>query len=193
MVFTLTVIMFKCLITPSSATSSQNNEDCLDRNDRRGIKYRGTRSRTVNGRVCQKWTLQRPNAHSRTYQTYPNAGLGDHNYCRNPDNEQGPWCYNGEGTSPRWEFCEIPFCADWLKVEKGIPMKYNLERYPLNFKTSSLVGSKDIVGVVFYGRLSHADESRQVVAVLELYLSRPPMILLNGCNEEWKPLNANLE
>ena len=40
-------------------------------------------------------------------------GLGDHNYCRNPDNEpEGPWCYNGEGRDPRWEYCGIPHCAE---------------------------------------------------------------------------------
>ena len=40
-----------------------------------------------------------------------NYGL-DHNYCRNPDKKpEGPWCYNGEGTSPRWEYCGILHCA----------------------------------------------------------------------------------
>ena len=23
----------------------------------------------------------------------------------------GAWCYNGEGTDPRWEYCDIPACT----------------------------------------------------------------------------------
>ena len=42
--------------------------------------------------------------------SYPDADLGDHNYCRNPDGEPFPWCYNSQGTSPRWEYCDIPSC-----------------------------------------------------------------------------------
>eukprot|EP00105_Crassostrea_gigas_P023839 XP_011443863.1 PREDICTED: plasminogen [Crassostrea gigas] len=32
-----------------------------------------------------------------------------HNYCRNPDNEPGVWCYT---TNPkkRWDFCSVPVC-----------------------------------------------------------------------------------
>ena len=45
--------------------------------------------------------------------SYPNHGLGDHNFCRNPDTENAPWCYNSEGTS-RWEYCGIPHCPTGL-------------------------------------------------------------------------------
>ena len=56
--------------------------------------------------TCQKWTEQTPNEHSRTPDNYPDAGLGDHNYCRNPDGESGgAWCYTVDG--PRWAYCNI--------------------------------------------------------------------------------------
>ena len=48
--------------------------------------YRGTMSTTSSGRTCQKWTEQAPHGHDRTPENFPDGGLGDHNYCRNPDN-----------------------------------------------------------------------------------------------------------
>ena len=72
----------------------------------RGTKdegYRGTQTKTDNGHTCQKWTSQNPNSHSRTPAGFPNKGLGDHNYCRNPDGERTIWCYTTNG--PRWDFC----------------------------------------------------------------------------------------
>ncbi|KAH8088675.1 serine-type endopeptidase [Aureococcus anophagefferens] len=74
--------------------------------------YRGAISETATGLRCQKWTSQAPNAHGRTPANYPDAGLGDHNSCRNPDGDSGrAWCYNAEGTDPRWQYCDVPYCS----------------------------------------------------------------------------------
>ena len=51
--------------------------------------YRGMINTTISGRACQFWTTQSPHTHSRTDANYPGTFLGDHNYCRNPDNEPG--------------------------------------------------------------------------------------------------------
>jgi hypothetical protein len=62
---------------------------------------------TISGRTCQNWTKDTP--HRRNSQTR-NAvakgihGVGDHNYCRDPDAEGGPWCYTTD-PNKRWEFC----------------------------------------------------------------------------------------
>ncbi|XP_072182245.1 uncharacterized protein [Diadema setosum] len=72
----------------------------------RARDYRGLVSVTRNGRTCQRWTLQAPHQHSRTPANYPNAGLGDHNYCRNPDNVNTAWCYTID-RNRRWEYCDI--------------------------------------------------------------------------------------
>jgi len=66
--------------------------------------YRGCQTTTRSGRACQYWTAQSPHRHKQM-DWHPNGhGLGDHNYCRNPDGEATIWCYT---TDPRkrWEYC----------------------------------------------------------------------------------------
>jgi len=60
---------------------------------------------TVSGLTCQKWTEQSPWTHVHTPGNYPDADLGDHNECRDPDGSGQAWCYT---TSPavRREFCD---------------------------------------------------------------------------------------
>ncbi|XP_072042783.1 uncharacterized protein [Amphiura filiformis] len=71
-----------------------------------GADYRGHISVTESGKICQKWTSQTPQEHSRTPSRYPNSGLGDHNYCRNPDSEPRPWCYTTD-INERWDYCNV--------------------------------------------------------------------------------------
>ena len=75
---------------------------------RQGTEYRGTAHKTKSGLVCQRWDAQGPHSHSRTRQNYPHSGL-DNNYCRNPDEEDEPWCYT-LSASRRWETCDIEYC-----------------------------------------------------------------------------------
>ena len=67
--------------------------------------YRGTASCTISGKTCQKWSVNSPHSSNFDLTTYATYGLGDHNYCRNPDNgEPGIWCYT---TDPdvRYDLC----------------------------------------------------------------------------------------
>ena len=69
--------------------------------------YRGYVSETRSGKECQQWTTQLPHQHNRTEAEYPGTGLGQHNFCRNPDNEpEGAWCYTTDSES-RWEYCDV--------------------------------------------------------------------------------------
>ena len=76
-----------------------------------GADYRGAVSTTGSGLECQMWTRQEPHTHVNTPALKPLAGLGAHNYCRNPTEETGPWCYTMD-PSVRWEYCsQIPDCS----------------------------------------------------------------------------------
>ena len=69
--------------------------------------YRGFQTQTRTGRTCQKWSAQSPHTHSYL-SLYPNTGLGDHNYCRNPDGDGGGlWCITAEGVLPIWGYCDV--------------------------------------------------------------------------------------
>ncbi|XP_072016834.1 uncharacterized protein [Amphiura filiformis] len=79
--------------------------------DSLGRDYRGTVNQTIDAMECQSWTAQDPHEHDRTPENYPDTGLGEHNYCRNPDDgPNGPWCYTTDpGT--RWAFCPVYECS----------------------------------------------------------------------------------
>ena len=88
--------------------------------------YRGPLQVTKSGKLCQKWSSQFPQKHSRTPKNYPEAGLGDHNYCRNPDGDSGgAWCYTTVEDDPafRWEYCDVPSC-DINKFWDGLQKDY---------------------------------------------------------------------
>jgi len=70
-----------------------------------GENYRGCQDKTQSGRKCQKWTSQSPHKHPFSPTNYPEKGLGDHNYCRNPDGHRTIWCYTTDA-SKRWEICD---------------------------------------------------------------------------------------
>ena len=81
-----------------------SHDECYQRSD--GADYRGTVSHTKSGHVCQAWSAQYPKVHTRTHDHYPRAGLGGHNYCRNPDGDDSPWCYPID-SEDRYEICDV--------------------------------------------------------------------------------------
>ncbi|XP_077862158.1 putative apolipoprotein(a)-like protein 2 [Saccoglossus kowalevskii] len=70
--------------------------------------YRGIVNTTISGETCQKWTVQTPHPHTRTPSNFPDTGLGNHNYCRNPDAEIQTWCYTAN-PAIRWEICHVGY------------------------------------------------------------------------------------
>ena len=84
-----------------------------------GAYYTGKLNKTSSGLTCQNWTSQSPHSHSRTARNYPNKGIGNHNYCRNPDGEPRLWCYTTDPhPSKRWQYCNTNSAKDLIKKEK---------------------------------------------------------------------------
>ncbi|XP_029462628.1 kremen protein 2 isoform X2 [Rhinatrema bivittatum] len=97
-------------LTTYSTLQRQVLSECFKVN---GADYRGSQNHTSvrNGRPCLYWDQ----THQHTYNTekYPNGelGLGNHNYCRNPDGDVQPWCYVSETEDGiYWKYCDIPTC-----------------------------------------------------------------------------------
>ncbi|XP_020825270.1 tissue-type plasminogen activator isoform X1 [Phascolarctos cinereus] len=79
----------------------------------KGFTYRGTWSTSESGAECVNWKLS--GLFSKQYNGQrPNAlklGLGNHNYCRNPDRSSKPWCYIFKDGFYIGEYCSIPSCS----------------------------------------------------------------------------------
>ena len=82
----------------------------------KGDDYRGCQDRTISGKLCQNWTKDEPHKRSDEAKAALAAnkfGLGDHNYCRNPDGGKSIWCYTTD-KNQRYESCSpIPSGWEW--------------------------------------------------------------------------------
>lgn len=81
-----------------------------------GVSYRGNQQSTSSGLTCMNWKNS-----TRDYdvELHPDSltGVGDHNYCRNPDSAERPWCYiSGPDETTQREFCNIETCTDQTTV-----------------------------------------------------------------------------
>ena len=65
-----------------------------------GRDYVGSESKSVSGKECVKWSEQANEQY---------RDVGEHNFCRNPSNWSGLWCYTSLVWD--WEECDVPKCA----------------------------------------------------------------------------------
>nr|XP_010793754.1 PREDICTED: plasminogen-like [Notothenia coriiceps] len=78
-----------------------------------GTDYRGTKSKSKTGKICQRWEAKYPHRPNFTPDEQPRADL-ESNFCRNPDVDSGgPWCYTTDSNT-RWESCDVPSCTALL-------------------------------------------------------------------------------
>jgi hypothetical protein len=79
--------------------------ECDETLDGDGTDYIGCQQQTVAGVTCQNWEADWPHSHNFNALSAPDAHLGDHNHCRNPDADpNGIWCYTTD-PSTRWDYC----------------------------------------------------------------------------------------
>ncbi|CAG0901179.1 unnamed protein product [Darwinula stevensoni] len=114
-----------------------------------GGEYIGRKSVTHSGKTCQPWRNSEPQISAERIVKEKLPGFPDyeeideqHNFCRNPDGKAAPWCFNGEGKDPEYEYCDIPFCEirETTAGDEG-------NVYPecrLTEKGKEYVGTKDV-------------------------------------------------
>ncbi|KAF5901913.1 hepatocyte growth factor activator, partial [Clarias magur] len=86
-----------------------------------GAEYRGTTNVTLSGAPCLPWSsdLMYNELSVDTVHDASLRGLGDHAFCRNPDNDKKPWCYTMNNGVISWEYCDIPSCLSALSSRKA--------------------------------------------------------------------------
>uniref|UniRef100_A0A8C2Z4G3 Kringle domain-containing protein n=1 Tax=Cyclopterus lumpus TaxID=8103 RepID=A0A8C2Z4G3_CYCLU len=75
-----------------------------------GESYRGNVSETDDRHECLYW-----NSHfilengADPFNSFEDKdGLGPHNFCRNPDGDEMPWCFFRQGRRLSWDYCDSP-------------------------------------------------------------------------------------
>ncbi|CAG0904427.1 unnamed protein product, partial [Darwinula stevensoni] len=109
-VFGLHTIIYSTFVEHQSISP----KECKD--DRKGLNYVGKKNITKSGYRCQQWMTRIPNALREDFywkaKSFPDDLHPSHNFCRNPDGSwKGPWCYNGDGTDPERDDCDIEYCG----------------------------------------------------------------------------------
>ncbi|XP_051274058.1 hyaluronan-binding protein 2-like isoform X1 [Dicentrarchus labrax] len=79
-----------------------------------GEFYRGMVSVTVEEEECLDWNsyfiLQKGGDPFKEYAGFD--GIGPHNYCRNPDGDDQPWCFINKSDKLKWNYCKVRKCSE---------------------------------------------------------------------------------
>ncbi|XP_073717252.1 phosphoinositide-3-kinase-interacting protein 1 isoform X2 [Misgurnus anguillicaudatus] len=72
-----------------------------------GKDYKGRQQNSFTGKICRNW-----NEINLKF-TDLDTGVGDHNFCRNPDGSEKPWCYVSDTNGgAKKEACDIRICQE---------------------------------------------------------------------------------
>uniref|UniRef100_A0A3Q3IYW0 trypsin n=1 Tax=Monopterus albus TaxID=43700 RepID=A0A3Q3IYW0_MONAL len=79
-----------------------------------GESYRGSVSETDDGDECLFWNSHFIlNKGVNPFTSFEDTdGLGPHNFCRNPDGEEKPWCFFRRGQNLTWHYCDVTKCPE---------------------------------------------------------------------------------
>ncbi|XP_061624380.1 phosphoinositide-3-kinase-interacting protein 1 isoform X1 [Phyllopteryx taeniolatus] len=107
MFLSLHVVFLSAAFVDSSVLNA-DQKDCIESS---GVDYRGDEQSSSSGLACLTWT-------NASTQYDPQTGVGDHNYCRNPDSSERPWCFiTGPDGTVQKQFCSIQTCRELASSE----------------------------------------------------------------------------
>ncbi|XP_039693955.1 hepatocyte growth factor activator serine protease isoform X3 [Pteropus medius] len=88
-----------------------------------GTEYRGVASKAASGLSCLAWNsdLLYQELHVDSVGAAALLGLGPHAYCRNPDQDERPWCYVLKDQALSWEYCPLEACESVPRTEHRLP------------------------------------------------------------------------
>ncbi|KAL0979344.1 hypothetical protein UPYG_G00183920 [Umbra pygmaea] len=97
------------LLSVAFVESKSIVEACIKSN---GVEYRGEQQMSSTGLTCLNWTNTTRDYDVMAYKD-SEMGIGEHNYCRNPDASEKPWCYvTGPDAQAQRQTCAIDTCKD---------------------------------------------------------------------------------
>eukprot|EP00118_Oscarella_pearsei_P023084 m.272060 g.272060 ORF g.272060 m.272060 type:complete len:1760 (+) comp40559_c1_seq3:144-5423(+) len=105
-----------------------------------GTYYRGT-TESVEGSPCLNWSSV--SVYSNLLALYPEAGLGNHSYCRTPiaENRTRPWCYTHDhGGCLTWSYCNVKACEDvscYSLIDRGFAYRGTVAKTSKNNNCTS--------------------------------------------------------
>lgn len=109
---TITLLQKKSLVSVERISTQQN---CIEDDN---TSYQGTINVTKNGESCLYWDDERIVEYVQN--SFPNQfhTLVGHNFCRNPDEDEFPWCFI---SLRKYEYCSIPNCEGNIAVSSCPP------------------------------------------------------------------------
>ncbi|KAK5871467.1 hypothetical protein PBY51_004349 [Eleginops maclovinus] len=113
MFFSLHAVFLSVAMVETNA-SNGNEKDCMRSN---GVEYRGELQSSSSGLTCLNW-INTTRDYEVTLHPDSQTGVGDHNYCRNPDSSERPWCYiaGPDGTVQK-QLCALDTCKEQASTE----------------------------------------------------------------------------
>ena len=90
---------------------------------------------------------------THTVRCFCPVGVGDHNYCRNPDSSERPWCYiaGPDGTVQR-QFCAVDTCKGRSTLYRTKIVQFPQRNLTKTGKNSSLNIQKNDTKMSFFSQ-----------------------------------------
>ncbi|XP_066433292.1 kremen protein 2 [Eleutherodactylus coqui] len=122
------VLLLRFVLPVMSQPSMPEQSECFTVN---GRDYRGSVNYAGAEKIpCLYWNQTIQHRYNTQSDLSGELGLGNHNYCRNPDSDVQPWCYVSETEEGiYWKYCDILSChmPGYIGcfVDRGTPTAFN--------------------------------------------------------------------